>query len=139
LGYILGDFFTNSSGHPAVHPQVVLAIGFVSSFFFHLLVPHADRPANVPPPPTAAPPGEEVEGQDPSGPEPSGHRVKMTIVEWLRQPQLYQVPILRISISAVKVCRQIIFIDLRRNLHPNPKNVDNINRFKSTKKPRNNI
>jgi hypothetical protein len=82
--------------------QVVLSIGTVSSVLFHVLVPHEDRPAYLPPPPVAEPPNaveDDIPDLDanlaPLGvvPEPAQRvrRVKLTVVQWLKQPQLYQV------------------------------------------------
>ena len=82
--------------------QVVLSIGAVSSVFFHILVPHEDRPAYLPPPPVAAPPNaaeDDLPALDANSARPvldaeplqRVRRVKLTVMQWLKQPQLYQV------------------------------------------------
>jgi len=80
--------------------QVVLAIGTISSILFHTLVPHEDRPAYFPPPPVAPPPSDDDPArlnEDGAGAAPQQRRVKLTVVQWLKQPQLYQVAIVYLA------------------------------------------
>jgi hypothetical protein len=78
----------------------VLSIGIVSSTIFHIFVPHEDQPVYTPPPPVAEPTGEGFETDDP---QPQCDlqlrqiRVKMSIGQWMKQPQLYQVAIVYLS------------------------------------------
>ena len=82
--------------------QVVLSIGTVSSILFHLFVPHEDRPAYFPPPPVAAPPTDDdqapaYEDGAGAGAAPLQRRVKLTVGQWLKQPQIDQVAIVYLA------------------------------------------